>query len=105
MSSAKTLLDLITTFSQDTGMKFGESKCAYLMIEREKQKCMTKILEKNRTKIQQIKEDITYKYLGFDENVSYNGSCTVLQEFKKYGAMNSVDITSTLRTMHMLYQF
>ena len=41
MSSAKTLLDLVTTFSQDIGMKFGESKCAYLMIERGKQKCMT----------------------------------------------------------------
>ena len=40
MSSAKTLLDLVT-FSQDIGMKFGESKCAYLMIERGKQKCTT----------------------------------------------------------------
>ena len=28
----------------------------------------------NGTKIQPIKEDIIYKYLGFDENVSYNGS-------------------------------
>ena len=32
MSSAKTLLDLVATFSQDIRMKFGESKCAYLMI-------------------------------------------------------------------------
>ena len=74
MSSAKTLLDLVTTFSQDIGMKFGESKCAYLMIERGKQKCTTEKLEMNGTKIQSIKKDVTYKYLGVDENVSYNGS-------------------------------
>ena len=41
MSSAKTLPDLVTTFSQDIGMKFGRSKCIYLMIERGKQKCTT----------------------------------------------------------------
>ena len=73
MSSAETLLDLVTIFSQDIGMKFGESKCTYLMMERGKQKCTTKILEINGTKIQLIKEDMTYKYLGVDENVSYNG--------------------------------
>ena len=74
MSSAKTLLDLVTTFSQDIGMKFGESKCSYLMIERGKQKCTTEKLEMNGTKIQSIKKDVTYKYLGVDKNVSYNGS-------------------------------
>ena len=58
MSSAKTLLDLVTTFSQDIGMTFGESKCAYLMIQRGKQKCTTEILEMNGTKIQPIKEDM-----------------------------------------------
>ena len=47
MSSGKTLLDLVTTFPQDIGMKSGESKCAYLMIESEKQNCTTKILEMN----------------------------------------------------------
>ena len=47
MSSGKTLLDLVTTFPQDIGMKSGQSKCAYLMIESEKQNCTTKILEMN----------------------------------------------------------
>ena len=42
--------------------------------KRRKQICTTEILEMNGTKIQPIKEDIIYKYLGFDENVSYNGS-------------------------------
>ena len=27
-------LDIITTFSENIGMKFGEDKCAYLQIER-----------------------------------------------------------------------
>ena len=82
-------------------MKFGESKCAYVMIERGKQKCMTEIVEMNETMIQPIKEDI-----------SYNGSLNkdrILSEYvkrvQKYGVVNSVDITSTLRTMHFLYRF
>ena len=74
MSSAKTLFNLVTTFLQDIGMKFGESEYAYLMIERGKQKCTTEILEMNRTKIQPVKEDMTYNYLGVDENVTYNVS-------------------------------
>ena len=93
-------------------MKFGESKCAYVMIERGKQKCMTEIVEMNETMIQPIKEDMTYKYLGVDENVSYNGSLNkdrILSEYvkrvQKYGVVNSVDITSTLRTMHFRYRF
>ena len=98
---------LLTLFSQDIGMKFGESKCAYLMIESGKQKCTTKILEMNGTMIQPIKDDMTYKYLGVDENVSYNGSlnkdrirsesfkrvrkiwCSELNGYNKYIAHNA----------------
>ena len=40
------------------------------MTERGKQKCTTEILQINGTKIQPTKEDMTYKYLGDDENVS-----------------------------------
>ena len=88
-------------------MKSGESKCAYLMIESGKQKCTTKILEMNGTKIQPIKDDMTYKYLGVDENASYNGSfnkdrirsesfkrvrkiwCSELSGYNKYIAHNA----------------
>ena len=34
INSMKLLLDLVTHFSKDIGIKFGESKCAYLQIER-----------------------------------------------------------------------
>ena len=40
----------------------------------------------NGTKIQPIKENMTYKYLGVDENVSYNGSLNkdrILSEYFK----------------------
>ena len=65
-STSLTLLDLVTTFSQDIRMKFEESKSAYLTIERGKQKYTTEILEINGTKIQPIKEDMTYKCLGVE---------------------------------------
>ena len=35
MNNMKFLLDQITTFSNDIGMKFDESKCAYMVIEKE----------------------------------------------------------------------
>ena len=36
MDTMKLLLDLVIQSSKDIGMKFGESKCAYLLIERGK---------------------------------------------------------------------
>ena len=39
------LLDLVTQFSEDIGMKFGESKCDYLEIERRKQNKILRILQ------------------------------------------------------------
>ena len=35
LQQATKLLDLVTTFSNDIRMKFGESKCAYLKIEKD----------------------------------------------------------------------
>ena len=45
MSSAKTLFDLVTTSSQNIGMKFGESQCAYLIIKLRKQNYQAEILD------------------------------------------------------------
>ena len=59
MNSMKFLLDLVTQFSEDIGMKFGESKCAYLQIERGRIK---------------VKEGESYNYLGIDENISFDGT-------------------------------
>ena len=52
------------------GMKFGESKCTYMVIEKG-----TLIVKKepiiiNNVKIEHMKEGESYKYLGQDENIS-----------------------------------
>ena len=44
---AKLLLDIITTFSNDVRMTFGESKCAYVYIEHGKQKSLGKSIKIN----------------------------------------------------------
>ena len=44
------LLDFVTTFTNDIGMIFGESKCAYICIVREKRKSLPREREFNRDK-------------------------------------------------------
>ena len=47
----KLQLDLVTKFSKDIGMTFGESKCAYEIIERGKLKRCSENLVMNGLKI------------------------------------------------------
>ena len=71
LNQMKLLLDLVTQFSNDIGMKFGESECAYQAIDK------GKIIESkgpiiiNNVTIKPMKVDESYKYLGLDENISY----------------------------------
>ena len=75
MNSMKLLLHLVTQFSKDIGMKFGESnKCAYLQIERRRIKVNSENIKINNLNIQQVKEDKSYKYLGIDENISFDST-------------------------------
>ena len=69
LQEATNLLDLFTTFSNHIGMKFGDSKCAYLKIEEGLIKKLAQNLEINDVCIQPIKEGESYKYLGQDENL------------------------------------
>ena len=84
MNSMKLLLNQVTTFSDDIGMKFGESKCAYIVIEK------GTLIEKkepiiiNNVKIKPMKEDESYKYLGQDENISYVGPVNKERVIKEY---------------------
>ena len=70
----KKQLDLVTTFSKDTGMTFGEDKCAYQQVENGKLIKNTEHLEMNNLFIKPIKDRDTYKYLGIDEDISYVGT-------------------------------
>ena len=52
----KLLLDLVTQFPKDFGIKFGESKCVYLQIERGRTKVNSENIENNNLNIPQVKE-------------------------------------------------
>ena len=52
----KKLLDIVTQFTRDVGMSFGESKCAYQMIERGKRKEVDEPLHMNGLKIKEVAE-------------------------------------------------
>ena len=54
-------------FSQDIGMTFGLSKCAYQTIERGKRKAKNKPLIVNNLNIEEIEERDQYKHLGTDD--------------------------------------
>ena len=73
MNQAKQQLDIVTSFSKDIGMQFGLEKCAYVYIERGKRKQLGENITVNNIAIEELKQDDTYKYLGQDEAVTYNG--------------------------------
>ena len=64
INTAKKQLDLVTAFSKDTGITFGDDKCAYQQIQNGKLLQYTKNLEINQLSIKPMKEGDTYKYLG-----------------------------------------
>ena len=77
-------LDLITTYSLDIGMSLGSDKCAYLYIERGKQKSLDKNLSINGITIKELKENEKCKYLGQDESVEYDGPLNKERVTKEY---------------------
>ena len=82
----KLSLDLVTHASKDIGMKFGESKCAYCQIERGRIKVNSGNINIKNLNIQQVNKGESYKYLGIDENISFDGTTNkerVLTEYFK----------------------
>ena len=60
------LLDQVTQFSRDTGMKFRKSKCAHMLIERGEIVEQVEPTVMNDVNINPMKTDECYKYLGQD---------------------------------------
>ena len=83
ISILKKQLDLVTKFSKDIGMKFGQEKCAYIKIEKGKN-TTTSAIEINGLKIKPIQEGESYRYLGQDENVAYEGTINKERVTKEY---------------------
>ena len=79
----KKLLDLITAFSKDTGMTFGEDKHAYQQIKKGKLINNTKELQINDLKLKPIPEGDSSKYLGIDGKISYAGLVNKTRVTKK----------------------
>ena len=71
MSQRKLLLGWVTQFSNDIGMKFGESKCSYTVVDRRKVIVFTKPIVINNVIIKPMKKGDSCKYLGQDENLRY----------------------------------
>ena len=81
---AKQLLDIVTTFSKDISMQFGVDKCAYMYIERGKRKSLGEMININGVEIKELEEGDTYKYLGQDESVGYDGPINKERVSKEY---------------------
>ena len=83
ISILKKQLNLVTTFSYDIGMKFGQDKCAYIKTEKGKNTTTTPI-EINGLMIKPIQKGDSYQYLGQDENVAYEGTINKERISKEY---------------------
>ena len=64
-------------------MKFGQDKCAYIKIEKRKNTTTTPI-EINGLTIKPIQEGESYRYLGQDENIAYEGTVNKEMVSKEY---------------------
>ena len=82
----KQQLDLVKQISSDIGMIFGESKCAFLAIDKGKIVESHEVIVMNGVTIKPLKDGDSYKYLGQDENIGYVGplnKARVTAEYKK----------------------
>ena len=64
-------------------MKFGQDKCAYIKTEKGKNTTTTSI-EINGLMIKPIQKGDSYRYLGQDENVAYEGTINKERISKEY---------------------
>ena len=78
------LLDIVTQFTNDVGMTFGESKCAYQAIERGKRKEHNETLKMKGLTIKEIEKGNHYTYLGVDESVGILGPLSKQRVTKEY---------------------
>ena len=54
-------------------MNFGQTKCAYIYIERGKRKSLGSNVEINGLSVRELKDGEQYTYLGQDESVGFDG--------------------------------
>ena len=81
---ARQQLDIITTFTNDIGMRFGADKCAFLNIERGQRTLLNKKIVMNGLELSELEDGDSYKYLGMDEDVQYQGRLNKESVTKEY---------------------
>ena len=81
---AKQQLDLITVFTADIGMEFGKDKCAYVFIDKGKQKSLGEKFSVEELELNELEDGEQYKYLGQDESVGYNNTLNKEKVLKEY---------------------
>ena len=69
-SSIQKQPDIITTFSKDINMNFGEGKCTYMQIEKGKMVDNSNSIVMNDLIIKPILSGDNYRYLRIDENIA-----------------------------------
>ena len=84
LTQMKSLLNVVTKFSNDIDMKFGLTKCAYLRIDKGKIVTSKEPIVMNNVAIDPVKEGDSYKYLGQDENLGYVGPLNKERVVKEY---------------------
>ena len=78
------LLDIVTQFTEDVGMTFGESKCAFHTIERGVREEKEEPVEINGLTIKETENGDSYRYLGIDELVGALGPLNIDKVIKEY---------------------
>ena len=66
-------LQVITEFTRDIGMEFGADKCAYMNVERGIRTPLQEKIFMNGLELSELEDGDSYKYLGQDENIQYEG--------------------------------
>ena len=116
-NDVKQQLDIITEFSHDIGMTFGEDKCSFINIEKGKQKTLGNPIKINDVTIQELQKEKTYKYLGLDESISFDTELNKEKITKEYvrrlrkiwsselNGFNKVKATNSFAIPSVVYTF
>ena len=83
-NEAKVQLDVVTKFSKDIGMSFGEEKCARVALQRGQRKSLGKTTEINNIKVRELNTEESYRYLGIDESIGFNDQLNKETVSKEY---------------------
>ena len=84
MEQSKLQVEILAKFSKDIGMEFREDKFGYIYIERGKRKTQGKAIIMNGVTIKELEEGESYRYLGQNESIGYEGSLNKERVEKEY---------------------